>query len=68
MSFLHSLAAKVYNIPLILWLHEVHPQNAPMVYVQPTSTMNVKAGPHVESNGTVRIPYLSEWRQVCYIA
>ena len=35
-----------------------------MVYVQPTATMNIKAGPHVEANGTVQIPYLREWRQV----
>mgnify|MGYP001793977282 CR=1 FL=1 len=62
--WLFYISAKTYNIPIIIWLHETHPYNAPMVYVQPTATMNIKAGPHVEANGTVQIPYLREWRQV----
>ena len=58
------LTARLYNIPVILWLHETHPYNAPMVFVQPTATMNIKPGQHVDRTGNVTIPYLTDWRQV----
>ncbi|XP_067945905.1 tumor susceptibility gene 101 protein-like isoform X2 [Watersipora subatra] len=54
--------AKTYNIPIIIWTHETHPYNAPLVFVQPTATMNIKAGKHVDQSGSVTIPYLNEWR------
>ncbi|CAH1798904.1 unnamed protein product [Owenia fusiformis] len=51
-----------YNIPVCLWLLESHPYNPPMVFVKPTSTMQIKQGKHVDTNGRVFLPYLHEWR------
>ena len=36
---------------------------APYVFVQPTSTMSIKQGRHVDANGKVYLPYLSEWKK-----
>ncbi|XP_076812033.1 tumor susceptibility gene 101 protein-like [Clavelina lepadiformis] len=52
-----------YNIPIAIWLQEAHPQVAPICYVRPTSSMQVRQGKHVDSNGRVYMPYLNEWRQ-----
>eukprot|EP00916_Digyalum_oweni_P024185 GHVL01039995.1.p1 GENE.GHVL01039995.1~~GHVL01039995.1.p1 ORF type:complete len:447 (+),score=45.44 GHVL01039995.1:140-1480(+) len=51
-----------YNIPLQLWIMDSHPYNPPMVYVRPTSTMQIKSGRYVDMNGKVDMPYLREWR------
>ncbi|KAL3868865.1 hypothetical protein ACJMK2_041622 [Sinanodonta woodiana] len=50
-----------YNIPIAIWLMDTHPYNPPLVYVKPTSSMQIKSGPNVDSNGKVYITYLSEW-------
>lgn len=50
-----------YNIPVALWLQEQHPAVAPICYVQPTSTMQVRQGKHVDMNGRIYLHYLSEW-------
>nr|CAB3267295.1 tumor susceptibility gene 101 protein-like [Phallusia mammillata] len=51
-----------YNIPVALWLQEAHPQVPPLCFVQPTSTMQVRQGKHVDSNGRIYLPYLTDWR------
>lgn len=51
-----------YNIPICIWLMDTHPYNPPMVFVKPTSTMQIKQGRNVDSNGKVDLPYLREWR------
>ena len=43
---------------------ETHPYNPPMVFVRPTSTMQIKQGKHVDSNGKIYLPYLHEWKHV----
>lgn len=51
-----------YNIPIQLWIMDSHPHNPPMVYVRPTSTMQIKSGHYVDMNGKVDLPFLREWR------
>ena len=58
------------NIPVQLWLQELHPYVPPLVYVTPTSTMAIKPSPHVDTYGKVYHPYLHEWKhssQVCLL-
>ena len=43
---------------------DTHPHNPPMVYVKPTSNMQIKSGRNVDMNGKVDLPYLREWRYV----
>ncbi|KAK3696962.1 hypothetical protein RRG08_023153 [Elysia crispata] len=52
----------LYNIPISLWIQDTHPYNPPMVFVKPTSTMQIKPSQHVDANGKVDIPVLREWR------
>ncbi|XP_025096913.1 tumor susceptibility gene 101 protein-like isoform X2 [Pomacea canaliculata] len=52
----------VYNIPVQLWLLDSHPYDPPMVYVRPTSTMNIRAGRYVDMNGKVDMPFLQQWK------
>ncbi|KAL5011153.1 hypothetical protein ScPMuIL_013458 [Solemya velum] len=51
-----------YNIPICIWILDTHPYNPPMVYVKPTSTMQIKQGRNVDANGKVDLPYLRDWR------
>ncbi|KAH9519417.1 hypothetical protein Btru_075488 [Bulinus truncatus] len=51
-----------YNIPISIWVIDTHPYNPPMVFVKPTSTMQIKAGRYVDTNGKVDMPYIREWR------
>uniref|UniRef100_A0A5K3FCZ5 UEV domain-containing protein n=1 Tax=Mesocestoides corti TaxID=53468 RepID=A0A5K3FCZ5_MESCO len=51
-----------YNIPLAVYFVHQHPYHPPIAYVRPTSTMQIKAGPNVDTNGKVFLPYLSEWK------
>jgi hypothetical protein len=51
-----------YNIPILIWLPERYPSQAPLVYVTPTSNMIVKIGhSFVDPSGLVHSPYLSHW-------
>lgn len=53
----------LYNIPIIIWISENHPQSPPMCFVNPTATMLIRAGKHVDNTGKIYLPYISEWRQ-----
>jgi len=50
-----------YNIPIAIWLLETHPHNAPLVFVRPTSGMQLRISKHVDHNGKVYLPYLHIW-------
>jgi hypothetical protein len=51
-----------YNIPILIWLPDRYPNQAPLVYVTPTSNMIVKIGhSFVDPSGLVRSPYLGHW-------
>jgi ESCRT-I complex subunit TSG101 len=50
-----------YNIPIQLYLADTHPYTPPIVYVRPTPDMNINVTEAVQSDGRIRIPYLSEW-------
>ncbi|ODM93273.1 hypothetical protein Ocin01_13413 [Orchesella cincta] len=50
-----------YNIPVVIWLLDTHPINAPMVFVNPTPDMRIKVSRYVDHNGKVYLPYLHEW-------
>lgn len=57
-----DLQGAKYNIPILIWLPERYPTQAPLVYVTPTSNMIVKIGhSFVDPSGLVRSPYLSHW-------
>jgi ESCRT-I complex subunit TSG101 len=51
-----------YNIPIIIWLLKTHPQQNPVVYVQPTPEMAINPSRYVDGSGRVYLPYLSEWK------
>jgi len=51
----------LYNIPVVLWIQEQHPYQPPICFVQPTSTMQVRQGKHVDMNGCIYLPYLKSW-------
>ncbi|TPP63110.1 hypothetical protein FGIG_07360 [Fasciola gigantica] len=51
-----------YNIPIAIFIQEPHPHTAPMVYVRPTSTMQIAPSHFVDETGLVNLPYLSEWK------
>ncbi|CAG7825947.1 unnamed protein product [Allacma fusca] len=53
-----------YNIPIVLWLLDTHPLNAPMVFVKPTADMRIKVSRHVDHTGKVYLPYLHDWNHV----
>ncbi|XP_078319585.1 tumor susceptibility gene 101 protein-like [Crassostrea virginica] len=53
---------KTYNIPVCVWIMDTHPYSPPMVYVKPSSTMVLRPGWNVDSNGKVNLPYLQDWR------
>ena len=40
-----------------------HPAIAPYVFVTPTATMLIRQGRHVDANGKVYLPYLSDWKK-----
>lgn len=51
-----------YNIPLSLWLPDLFPRTPPLVFVTPTRDMIIRPHhAHVDSSGSVDIPYLREW-------
>ncbi|KAH3738012.1 tumor susceptibility gene 101 protein-like isoform X2 [Dreissena polymorpha] len=56
----------VYNIPICIYLMDTHPYNPPIVFVKPTSTMQIKSGRNVDQNGKIDLPYLREWKYPDY--
>lgn len=56
-----------YNIPIAVFMLETYPYNPPLVFVRPTSTMQIKPNKHVDSNGKVYLPYLTEWKHVSVV-
>ena len=56
----------VYNIPVILWIQEQHPYTAPICFVQPTKTMQVRPGKHVDVNGKLFLSYLNDWNHMTH--
>eukprot|EP00879_Flechtneria_rotunda_P001207 GHRR01001354.1.p1 GENE.GHRR01001354.1~~GHRR01001354.1.p1 ORF type:complete len:500 (+),score=179.45 GHRR01001354.1:389-1888(+) len=58
---IHYQAHK-YNIPIVLWLPERYPLQAPIVYVCPTSNMIIKTGhSFVDASGLARSPCIAHW-------
>ena len=56
--------AQQYNIPVDLFLPESYPRVVPKLYVRPTANMIVHPNhPHVDKEGLVYLPYLSDWHQ-----
>jgi len=51
----------VYNIPIVIWLMDTHPYNAPICYVQPTPDMSIKVSMYVDQTGKIYLPYLHDW-------
>ncbi|XP_028399766.1 uncharacterized protein LOC114523108 [Dendronephthya gigantea] len=51
-----------YNFPICLWLQEKHPNAPPFAYVVPTAEMEIKPGLHVDAQGRVYLPFLTEWK------
>ncbi|OWF51987.1 tumor susceptibility gene 101 protein-like [Mizuhopecten yessoensis] len=57
-----SYRSVTYNIPVCIWILDTHPYNPPMVFVKPTTSMQIKQGRNVDANGKVDLPYLRDWR------
>ncbi|KAJ1677571.1 suppressor protein stp22 of temperature-sensitive alpha-factor receptor and arginine permease, partial [Spiromyces aspiralis] len=51
----------VFNIPVLAWLPRDFPRVPPLMYVNPTESMFIKTGPHVDKLGRVYHPYLAQW-------
>ncbi|XP_073842175.1 tumor susceptibility gene 101 [Musca autumnalis] len=51
-----------YYIPICIWLMDTHPMNAPICYVKPTPTMQIKVSMYVDHNGRIYLPYLHDWQ------
>ena len=65
LHFFHGIIlGNTYNIPIAIWLLETHPLNAPLVFVRPTSGMQIRISKHVDHNGKVYLPYLHIWSPV----
>uniref|UniRef100_A0A5F8GY06 UEV domain-containing protein n=1 Tax=Monodelphis domestica TaxID=13616 RepID=A0A5F8GY06_MONDO len=54
----------IYNIPICLWLLDTYSYNPPICFVKSTSSMTIKTGKHVDSNGNIYLPYLHEWKHI----
>jgi ESCRT-I complex subunit TSG101 len=50
-----------YNIPIQLYLSDLHPYTPPIAYVRPTNEMSINVSTSVDSNGRVLLPCLTEW-------
>ncbi|XP_050372916.1 protein ELC-like [Argentina anserina] len=51
-----------YNIPVVIWLMDTYPRDAPCVYLNPTRDMIIKRPhPYVNPSGLVTVPYLQNW-------
>ncbi|CAI4215020.1 unnamed protein product [Parascedosporium putredinis] len=50
-----------YRFPVSVWVPHDYPKAAPLVYVNPTETMVVRPGQHVDPQGQVYHPYLAAW-------
>ncbi|VDM04069.1 unnamed protein product, partial [Schistocephalus solidus] len=57
-----TYSGHTYNIPVAIFFLSAHPHMPPMVYVRPTSSMEIKTGKHVDVSGRVFLPYLSNWK------
>ncbi|OQR73090.1 tumor susceptibility protein-like [Tropilaelaps mercedesae] len=53
--------SNTYNIPIRVWVLDTHPYHAPLCYVCPTPTMQIKVSQYVDESGRVYLPYLHEW-------
>lgn len=62
--FAYSSAGNTYNIPVEIWIMDTHPYNPPLCYVKPTADMKIRQNKHVDQNGRVYLPYLTEWNHV----
>ncbi|XP_037939168.1 tumor susceptibility gene 101 protein-like isoform X2 [Teleopsis dalmanni] len=51
-----------YYIPICIWLMDTHPNNAPICFVKPTPTMQIKCSMYVDYNGKIYLPYLHDWQ------
>jgi ESCRT-I complex subunit TSG101 len=50
-----------YNIPVQIYLSDLHPYTPPIAYVRPTPDMSINVSETVDSNGRVMLPFLTEW-------
>jgi ESCRT-I complex subunit TSG101 len=51
-----------YNIPIQIYLSDLHPYTPPIAYVRPTPDMSINVSETVDSNGRVMLPFLTEWK------
>ncbi|XP_072034169.1 uncharacterized protein [Amphiura filiformis] len=51
-----------YNIPVVIWLMDTHPDNPPLCFVKPTPDMLIKPSKYVDANGRIYLPYLKDWQ------
>lgn len=57
-----SYSGATYNIPVTIYFDPPYPNQPPRCFVTPSTGMALKTGhPHIDANGMIYIPYLSNW-------
>lgn len=56
-----SYRGNTYNIPVSIWILKNFPYSAPICWVNPTKDMFIRISQHVDKDGRVFLPYLSDW-------
>ena len=58
-----NLQGRIYNIPIRIVVLDKYPAIAPYVFVTPTATMLIRQGQHVDADGRIKLPYLTDWKK-----
>ena len=51
----------VYHIPVVIRILEHYPEQPPVVYLRKTPGMNFWLPKHLDADGKVKVPYLTNW-------
>ncbi|KAJ2905521.1 hypothetical protein MKZ38_005165 [Zalerion maritima] len=55
---------QTYNFPINVWVPIAYPREQPIIFAVPTADMLINPGQHVDPNGQVYHPYLSNWKNL----
>ena len=58
-----NLQGRKYHTPIQIVVLDKYPAIAPYVFVKPTATMFIRQGRHVDVNGKIYLPYLTDWKE-----
>ncbi|KAI1850361.1 hypothetical protein JX266_004219 [Neoarthrinium moseri] len=52
-----------YRFPISIWVPHAYPREAPLAYVNPTESMMIRPGQHIDPQGRIYHPYLVGWAE-----